>query len=572
MSLIKFPTQITPARVTVRLQRTDEIHASPITGIQQVAARGNPFWRWTYEYTDLSDDEREVVQAFLLKCKGAVNTFKVHDPGTYDIRGSMSDWIDVFSGYGSFNITAGSETNKVNSWFGRNGNLVSHITDEQMVRFEWRDYVAAQNLAWQGHDLGYADVGSLELAKPYVQRIKTFLGHGPKSFSFAVGSGGSAYYGQSTNQVKSSDMLTAPFIPVSTQHTIRCVDWTGSGGRIGDYHEHADYQLMRAALMVNTENLFTRSNDFGHGDWSTSNAGVASGYGDGDPVSAVASGAWKLFAANTNNVTKYLTQNITKTNTPDWYEADIYAKPIELSELAIELDNGAGLDAKATFWLNSGTYDNLTLGGTTTKANAEIFDVGSGYYRCKLALQVNSAAAVHAFFYISSGAAQTWIASSGDGIEIFGANMRKHPCVGPYTPTVADAISSDTAQTGSRIYVTGLDPQDKIKAGQRFEIVNQFHNLSSNLYERSELKRITKEIVAHREGWAELEFDPPIRNAPVKDYSWIQQDHEGETLHNPVVFHRPEMKARLVNGTIQYIDKPLKLTDIVFDVIEDLTE
>jgi hypothetical protein len=32
------------------------------------------------------------------------------------------------------------------------------------------------------------------------------------------------------------------------------------------------------------------------------------------------------------------------------------------------------------------------------------------------------------------------------------------------------------------------------------------------------------------------------------------------------------MKARLLNGTIQYIDKPLRMTDIVFDVLEDLTE
>jgi hypothetical protein len=43
-------------------------------------------------------------------------------------------------------------------------------------------------------------------------------------------------------------------------------------------------------------------------------------------------------------------------------------------------------------------------------------------------------------------------------------------------------------------------------------------------------------------------------------------------MHNPVIFDRPEMTARLLGGTVQYIEKPLQLTDVVFEVIEDLSE
>ena len=88
MSLIKFPTQIKPSRVTIQLQRVDETFASPLTNIQQVVSRGNPAWKWTYEFTNLSESEREIVQAFLINCRGSLNTFKVRDPSQYSLRGN----------------------------------------------------------------------------------------------------------------------------------------------------------------------------------------------------------------------------------------------------------------------------------------------------------------------------------------------------------------------------------------------------------------------------------------------------------------------------------------------------
>jgi hypothetical protein len=79
--------------------------------------------------------------------------------------------------------------------------------------------------------------------------------------------------------------------------------------------------------------------------------------------------------------------------------------------------------------------------------------------------------------------------------------------------------------------------------------------------------------MANSWGVATLNFDPPIRNAPQHGYAPISSPaFNGETIHNPVIFHKPEMKGRLLAGSVQYIDKPLKAMDIVFDVIEDMTE
>lgn len=102
MSLIKFPTQIKPDQVTIELARVDEILGSPATNIQQVAFRGNPAWRWIYQFKDLSEDERDIVQAFIFNCKGSINEFKVQDSGNYQIKGTGSDWLDIFSNAGEF--------------------------------------------------------------------------------------------------------------------------------------------------------------------------------------------------------------------------------------------------------------------------------------------------------------------------------------------------------------------------------------------------------------------------------------------------------------------------------------
>ena len=102
MNFIKFPTNITPLRVTPQLIRTDELFKSPTTGAQQAASRGNAYWQWSIEYRDLSDDERDIVQAFLMNCKGSLNTFKINDFGNYEIAEQGSSWIDKFENKGDF--------------------------------------------------------------------------------------------------------------------------------------------------------------------------------------------------------------------------------------------------------------------------------------------------------------------------------------------------------------------------------------------------------------------------------------------------------------------------------------
>jgi hypothetical protein len=577
MSLIKFPSQIKPSKVDVQLQRVDQIIASPLTNIYQVAARGNPAWKWSFAFADLSDSEREIVQAFLMKCKGSVNTFKVGDPGDYAIRGSVSNWVDLFGGRGSFQpAEVGSDTDAVNSYFVHSTNMTHHVADDGMLRFEIRNRGGALNLGWKGHGTDYL-VNSLEVGRAYVQRVKFFPQPGRDSIdvSFQVGSGSNANINQITTPLKSEDSLTAPFYVGNeiTNLKVGIYDWViaQSGTLIGDYYNYADYKLSRCALVVNSENLITRSNQFDHADWTATRVDVNSG-GVQSPDGRSNYG-WQFDVNTTQSGVHSLLIGFTQVNTRDVYTASGYFRTAEYSEIELQIDHGSDTDsASALFWLNSGTYSNVAVAGAYQRPRAEIFDVGSGWMRCSITAAVSSNNVHRWKASIASGTSTSFAGTAGSGVEIYGAQISRFPFMGPYNPSSNTAVVGSNYQTGSNVIATGFDPGDIIKAGTRIEIVNQYNDAANNKYERSEFKRITEEVVAHREGWAILPIEPPIRNAPIPMKSDASGSHAGDTLHNAIIFHKPEMKGRLMSGSISYSDKPLKMTDFTFEVIEDMTE
>ena len=579
MSFIKFPTQIKPSRVTMRLERTDEMFVSPVTGIQQVASRGNAFWRTTYEFRDLSLSERETVQAFLMKCRGSLNTFNVTDPANYTIRGSQSDWTDLFSGRGQFVADVGSTTARLNSWWVLGDTLQNHhIDDDQTVRMRWTRRVSNANPNWWGEQVSGKVSSGFEVGKAYVQRLKFF--QNPKKLaatvSMRVQSGGNGYnMGSFPTIVYTSDMVTMPFKMYADTSSISLtpIFWITGVTNIGDSFSFADYRLSRCVLVANSENLLLYSHKFDEADYSKARANIANSFGT--TPHGLATGGSKIFVDTSVNTTHYALQNITKNNTEGVYTASLYAKADEYDVIRVDMFNGAGTDLSRGFFQLSSADHKTSQAGNFRNPVTQMFDVGSGWYRCVHTAHVDSHSTLQwRVTIVASYETETiqFTGNGSDGVEIYGAQLVEFPFAKPYCVSSNAAVPS-SGQTGSALIVDGFDPGDIIPAGQRLEVVTQFHRDADNLYERSEFKRITETIKAHDEGWAVLEIDPPLRNSPTP-----QQNYEGtaaavpELVHNPVIFTDPEMKARLVGGTVQYIEKPLQLTDIVFDVIEDLAE
>lgn len=583
MSFIKFPTEINPSRVTVELARTDELFISPSTGVQQVASRGNAFWKWTYEFADISESERDIVQSFLTKCQGSLNTFKVGDPGQYELKGGLSSgWSDMLSGRGSFVADVGSGFSKLNSYFLKGGGFIGHVTDDRHVIMEWLVRTSANGVSPLSISGNPSEVDSLHPGKAYIQRIKHFQSDERLSHitSFRVGSGAAGSYllqsGPGQTTVGSTDVMTAPFYLPSSIDGIQLsiVDWQ-AGASTADFSgaqwKYADYRIARCALVANSENLLTRSNEFDHADWVDNFANVDSGYGRSP--TGINSGAWKLYEDSTNNI-HVIIQDVTKPTTEDLYTYSMYAKASEKPRIRLRLDDDADTAnfILGDFDLSVASATNLQVGGAYVRPKAEIFDVGSGWLRCSVSAVVSSLNLMRALTYIFSGTSLTYTGNGSDGVEIYGAQLQKFPFMGKYTPTITDTVVGTASQIGKYLNIDGLDPRSIIKAGTRMEVINRYHDRTAGTYERSEFKRVVNEVFVSEEGYARIQVEPPMRNVPTPSRSYRQQSHLGETQHNAVIFADPEMKGRLLQSSVQYVDKPLRMTDVVFEVIEDLTE
>jgi hypothetical protein len=575
---------VKPSRVTVNLERRDEMFVSPATGIQQVASRGNAFWRWTYEFKDISLSERETVQAFLAKCRGSLNTFRVIDPANYELRGSMSDWTDLYSNRGDFVADTGSTDTKPNSYFQGSTRIKTHIGEDGLMNAEWAEYNSAPWLRWVSPD---AIETSVETGTAYVQRLKFFQSpfHKTARMSFRVGSGGASYLMQAHPKVWETGAITGPFYigVVPDTMLIQTVVWTQLGtGRQTDEFQVADYRLARCALVANSENLLTYSNEFDNAVWVTSNANVGSGYGEMGPT-GVNSYAWALIPDTSVNTIHQIGTSITKTNTQDMYTFSFYAKPVEASShyaVNVRMSDTLATFPQANYvtvffdvaqGISQDPYS-LNAVNAMYRPSAAIFDVGSGWKRCVLTAMSNSNTTLSVHIAVASASNLPFTGTNSPSFLVRDMQITRHPFAGRYVPTVATAVVGTGWQTGANLVVDGLDPGDVIKGGTRCEVVNQFASQKSGTLERSEYKKITRDTVVSPEGWAILPIDPPIRNAPMTQRMDGEQQNFGETMHNPVIFTNPEMQARLLGGTIQYIEKPLQLTDVVFEVIEDLSE
>lgn len=557
--IISYPAGVTkPARVTAELLRSDAIYASPITGVQQVASRGNAFWKWTIEYRDISESERDIVQAFLMNCRGSLNPFKVPDFGNYVTGGVASAWTDIFSNAGDLIDQADYD------FFTHSAKVNKTILSAGGVRNEIRDDSATLNMYAQS-------VNSISAGNTYVVRAKFHNADTIMSARFAVGS---QYDFLTTGLIQSGGQISAPFYAHVGSVEFISIFNSAESNYIGDSWEFTQFRCARAAMVSNSENLLTYSNDFENAAWSPTNANVASGYGDSP--TGITSGSWKAFGNADTNTTHIIHQSFTKILSESMFNFSLYARKVEIERLRIRIDDGTATNKRhADFHLNSGTITAQTTDGDFVKGHSKIFDVGSDWYKLNVSAVTNSGPTIRAFIYLlDNTGAEQYTNNGSDGVEIFGAQLRQHPYAGQYVPTVASNVVGSGWQTGSKLYVEGLDADSVIAtAGARFEIINRYYDVSSH-YERSEFKRLTADLIANREGWGVMEFDPPIRNAPQYQHAGpvAGTNFEGEKMHPVVVFDRPEMRGRLVGSTVQYIEKPLQLTDVVFEVIEDLAD
>ena len=78
MTTFTFPS-ITPTTNTFELVANTRTFQSPLTNAVQTSSRKGSLWRASLQFNNLSGDDRQEMQAFLVKLNGQEHRFRLHD-------------------------------------------------------------------------------------------------------------------------------------------------------------------------------------------------------------------------------------------------------------------------------------------------------------------------------------------------------------------------------------------------------------------------------------------------------------------------------------------------------------
>lgn len=112
MAHISTPTSIGFASITLRASQTVSLSESPFTYKQQVIRHTGDRWEASVTIPSVGRELAEPWVAFLLRCKGPVNTFNLGDPLCVTAQGDITD-MTITGSIGSDTVTVGATSGTI---------------------------------------------------------------------------------------------------------------------------------------------------------------------------------------------------------------------------------------------------------------------------------------------------------------------------------------------------------------------------------------------------------------------------------------------------------------------------
>lgn len=131
MTTFAFPS-ITPTTNTFELVANTRTFQSPLTNAVQTSSRKGSLWRASLQFNNLSGDDRQEMQAFLVKLNGQQHRFTLHDH-SYTRRGAGGGTLLVNGASQSgTTLVCDGATASVNNYL-RAGDYISFNNELHMV-------------------------------------------------------------------------------------------------------------------------------------------------------------------------------------------------------------------------------------------------------------------------------------------------------------------------------------------------------------------------------------------------------------------------------------------------------
>lgn len=112
MAHISIPTAIGIAEITLRARQTVATSESPFTYKQQVIRHTGDRWEASVTIPSVQKDLAEPWVAFLLRCKGPVNTFNLGDPNMKTKQGNIVN-MTITGSAGDDSVTVGATSGDI---------------------------------------------------------------------------------------------------------------------------------------------------------------------------------------------------------------------------------------------------------------------------------------------------------------------------------------------------------------------------------------------------------------------------------------------------------------------------
>lgn len=528
MTDLVWPVDIIPSEVEWRLIDNVSVSQSPFSGATRRVSRPGTRWGARLTFNNLSGANRHRVMALVAALRGRANSIYVPDVSTVQ-RGSMS----------APELLTNADLSSVTGWSVQSGTLSA------------RNGVMRATAAGPPTILETFQAPSVVAFAPYALRslFQMSAGFGVLPVGAALSDG----VGQDQLYTASRGLITVSRVCLSGSSTqYPFVINSASGYLTGDFVDHLYASSARCLQVDNGLNAALYSDQLDNAAWSRIGSTMSANFHTA-PDGTVTAEKWTEDTSTGQH--SFYQSGLSRTSV----DADLcgygyFAPSSGARDVRIVVGNTlSGNYGYAIFNLAAGTVTSVANVGTNTNTRAFIKNAGGFYFCCVISYA--TAAATHAvqFDLINSGSAVYTGTTGALAVWRCGAAVTSSPTRG--AQTVAAALASGTAQTGSSLYFKGgpASISGLYAAGDMVEILLS----SASELTKSQMVRLTADLDTDATGCGLLQFEPALRSAPSNSA--------------PIIGTKPLCRMMLAGSDQSWQTVPGLFSDFVLDLVEDVT-
>lgn len=490
-----------PERIALLDDGTQMFQPQFARGTTQTQIWADPRWQFTRRYRGMRSDEKALLLTALNDARGKGVTIRLMPHAS--LRGSFPA-TELLSnntfGSGSTGWTAGTD------W--------SISVSDRVLRASRTAVTTA------GPIVQASSAVTLVQYAPYTLRYMLRQGRG----SFTTGHQ-PTYVGIDNFGSNSTGfgLLSAGNVRTETSVTPGVRSNDTSGMLAGDFFDLLYLSLSRCALVDNGQNLFTRSTDVSHADWSKTSVTVST---QGGPDGGAAT-AFQLVETAVNSGHYVSQDRAVSASGFDYCVATIAVRNTRDYLLLVLEEATGGHQARAWFNINTGVLGTVTTtGANMANVRAVIQSKGNGFYYCALvARKTNATTTIQARVGAASAdASPTYLGvASQNAISVYQPTFAQSSVPVRVSATTSSVLSTGTAQTGGSLHLKGLPASTS-----GLLLPNDWASFNG------ELKQTTTTLSSDAAGLGYWQFRPAIGESPADN--------------DPVEILEPWGRFRLMNG------------------------